>query len=84
MRTLLLIPGVLAAIVLVITQALLAIKWLYRKTRDAEITQHFIHDMGTNHLRHIYHVETLICQHLGIEVSEPPPIQFVDLNDKRK
>ena len=64
-------------IVLALAQCAYALKWLYKRIRTAEVQSKFTEDMATNHLPHIYHVLTLLCQKEGIVVGDPPPIQFV-------
>lgn len=59
-----------------------AIAWMYRVTRDMDINNHFVRSMASNHLPHVYHTLSLICHKLEIEVTEPPPIEFVDLEKK--
>lgn len=56
------------------------IRWLHRRTRDDEIRRAFIRDMALNHLPHLYHGLRQIGNHLGIELKDPPPVQFLDLN----
>jgi hypothetical protein len=56
------------------------IRWLHRRTRDDEIRRAFIRDMALNHLPHLYHGLRQIGTHLGIELKEPPPVQFLELN----
>lgn len=61
-----------------LTQAVVFFRWMYRKMRDEEIRSKFVKDMATNHLPHIYHVLRLLCETAGVEVTEPPQVQFVD------
>jgi hypothetical protein len=56
----------------------------YRAVRDHEIDQNFVFDMATNHLPHIYHVQSLICEKLGVEVTEPPAINFIRLDHQKE
>jgi hypothetical protein len=60
-------------------QFTLFLRWLYRRIRDDEITQTFVHDMATNHLPHIYEVLLKICEKQGIDYSPPPRIRWIDL-----
>ena len=53
--------------------------WLLKQFLDARIYKVFIKDMATNHLPHIYHTIHLIGEKLGVEISEPPLIKFIDL-----
>ena len=36
--------------------------------------------MALNHLPHLYHGLRQIGNHLGIELKDPPPVQFLELN----
>ena len=56
------------------------LRWLHRRTRDDEIRRAFVRDMAINHLPHLYHALRQIAGHLGIELKEPPPVQFLELN----
>ncbi len=72
-------PGWLTAAVLVCVQAVLFIRWLYRRMRDDEIARAFVRDVATNHLPHIYAALNAIARQQGIELEEPPLVRFVDL-----
>jgi hypothetical protein len=61
-------------------QFVMFLRWLHRRTRDDEIRRAFIRDMAINHLPHLYHALRQIAGNLGIELEEPPPVQFVELN----
>lgn len=61
-----------------------ATRWLYKRTRNNEINQKFVHDMATNHLPHVYSALQQIAAASGVELKEPPPIQFIELNGHRK
>jgi hypothetical protein len=63
-----------------LAQFAMFIRWLHRRTRDDEIRRAFIRDMALNHLPHLYHALRQIAGHLGLELQEPPPVQFLDLN----
>jgi len=47
-----------------------------------EIMRIFVRDMAVNHLPHIYHALQWLCQKQGIELPDPPPIRWVDLNGR--
>lgn len=66
-----------------LAQIILGIRWLHIKARNAEVQSAFVRDMARNHLPHIYHVLKLLCEDRSIEVSEPPPIEFVQFNGKK-
>jgi hypothetical protein len=56
------------------------LRWLHRRTRDDEIRRAFIRDMALNHLPHLYHALSQIAVHLGLQLKEPPHVQFLELN----
>jgi hypothetical protein len=61
-------------------QFVLFLRWLHRRMRDDEIARVFIRDLAQNHLPILYRELHYICDHLGIEAAEVPPIQFVDFH----
>ena len=63
-----------------VVQFFIFLRWLHRRTRDDEIRRAFIRDMAINHLPHLYHALRQIAGHLGLELKEHPPVQFVELN----
>jgi len=63
-----------------LAQFAMFVRWLHRRTRDDEIRRAFIHDIALNHLPHLYHALRQIAGHLGLELQDPPPVQFLDLN----
>jgi hypothetical protein len=64
----------------VLAQFFIFLRWLHRRMRDEEIQRAFVRDMATSHLPHVYHALRLIASHLTIELDEPPPVRFLDLN----
>jgi hypothetical protein len=72
--------GLLTAIVPALLQLLVLLRWLHRHMRDAEISRAFVRDVALNHLPHIYTALRQIAAHQGIELEEPPLVQFLDLN----
>jgi len=44
----------------------------------------FITDMATNHLPHIYHALEALCNVQGVELTDPPPIRFVVLEERNE
>jgi len=64
----------------VLAQLVMFLRWLHRRMRDDEIERAFVRDMAGNHLPHIYHALRLIALHLQIELDEPPPVRFLELN----
>jgi len=63
-----------------LAQLVMFLRWLHRRLRDEEIERAFIRDVAVNHLPHIYHALRLIAAHLQIELDEPPPVRFLELN----
>lgn len=63
-----------------LVQLSLFIRWLHRRMRDDEIRRAFVRDMALNHLPHLYHALRLIAAQLDIDLKEPPPVQFLELN----
>ena len=63
-----------------LVQLSLFIRWLHRRMRDDEIRRAFVRDMALNHLPHIYQALRQIAAHLQIDLKEPPPVQFLELN----
>src|ERR1700687_4216102 len=61
-------------------QLIFFLRWLHRRTRDDEIRRAFVRDMAINHLPHLYHALRQIAGQLGIELKDPPPVQFLELN----
>jgi hypothetical protein len=68
----------------VVVQAVVFLRWIYRRIRDDEINRAFVRDMATNHLPHIYHGMKQIAQANGIELEDPPPVRWIDLNSNGK
>jgi len=73
-------PHWLAVAVALLTQFFLFIRWLHRRVRDSAIERAFVRDMATNHLPHIYHALRQMADGQGIELSEPPPVRFLELD----
>jgi hypothetical protein len=61
-------------------QFVIFLRWLHRRTRDDEMRRAFVRDMALNHLPHLYDALRQIARHLGLELEEPPPVQFLELN----
>lgn len=77
-------PHWLLIVFALLTQFVVFLRWLHRRMRDAEISRVFTRDMATNHLPHIYHALQLIARHHAIELDEPPPVRFVELNGSER
>jgi len=70
----------------VIAQLGIFLRWLHRRTRDDEISRAFVRDMATNHLPHIYQALRQLSARFDVELNEPPPVRFVELDgeDRRE
>jgi hypothetical protein len=75
--------AVLIALVPLVVQFVLFLRWLHRRMRNDEISRAFIRDIATNHLPHIYDALHKIAARQGITLDETPMVRFVDLNGRR-
>jgi len=73
--------GRLAEAFVVLTQAAVFLRWIYRRMRNDEIYRVFVKDIATLHLPHVYHGQKKIAQHLGIQLEEQPDIRFIDFKN---
>jgi hypothetical protein len=76
--------GLLAAIVPVVVQFVLFLRWLHRRMRADEIARAFVRDLAVSHLPHIYNALREIARRQGSEPQEAPPVRFSDLNGYRR
>ena len=76
--------GWLTAIIPVVVQFVVFLRWLHRRMRTDEITRAFVRDIATNHLPHIYNALQKIASRQGIALDETPLVQFVDLSHRRR
>ncbi len=76
--------GLLTALAPVLLQLFVLLRWLHHHMRDNEITRAFVRDVALNHLPHIYSALRQIAAQQGIELEEPPLLQFLDLNGKTR
>ena len=67
-----------------VTQLCVFLRWLHRRLRDGAIERGFIRDVAINHLPHIYHALRLIANHHGLDIDDPPPVRFLELNGREK
>jgi len=67
-----------------VTQLCVFFRWLHRRLSDATIERAFIRDVAVNHLPHIYHALRRIADHHGVEIDDPPPVRFLELNRTRQ
>ncbi len=61
-------------------QFFIFLRWLHRRMRDDEMRRAFVRDMALNHLPHLYQALRLIATRLGLELEEPPRVQFLEFN----
>lgn len=80
----LIVLSVLVQLALAVKFAVAATRWFYKRTRNNEINRRFVHDMATNHLPHVYSALQQIAAAGGVELKDPPPIQFIELNGHSK
>lgn len=64
----------------VAVQFVMFVRWLYRRIRNDELVRAFVAEMAINHLPHIYAALRELCKRQGIELNDPPPIRWLDLN----
>lgn len=65
-------------------QGVVFLRWMARRMRDDDISRMFVKDMATNHLPHIYHALQRLARKQGVELEEPPLVQFVAFNGRKK
>jgi len=63
-----------------VAQFAMFVRWLHRRMRDDEIRRAFVRDMALNHLPHIYVALRKLAAKLDVELDEPPPVQFLELD----
>ena len=73
-------PYLAAGLLALLVQLGFFLRWMHRRMRDDEIHVTFVRDIALNHLPHIYRVLRQIAAHNGIEMEDPPPLRFVDMN----
>ena len=78
------LPQLLAVLLPIGVQLVVFLRCLHRRIRDDEINRAFVYDVATNHLPHIYDALRAIANQQGIALPEPPALQFVDLNERRR
>ena len=73
-------PAWISTLCVVGAQAVVFFRWLHRRMRDDEINRAFVRDVATNHLPHMYSIMKQLAEAQGIEIAEPPPVRWVELN----
>ncbi len=73
------LTGLLTALLPVIVQFALFLRWLHRRMREDEIVHACVRDIALTHLPHIYNTLQAIGAKQGIALHEFPVIHFVDL-----
>lgn len=74
----------LASVAAITATGSVAVKWLYERVRDAQISRKFVADMATNHLPHIYDGLKKLAGRLDVELDPDPPIQFISFREANK
>ncbi|MBZ5529479.1 MAG: hypothetical protein LAN71_16480 [Acidobacteriia bacterium] len=74
--------AVVGSLLAALAQFGLFLRWLHRRMRDDEIARTFVRDVAVNHLPHIYSALREIAGHQGVRLSEPPLVQFIEVNGK--
>lgn len=79
-------PALITGTSILLIQAIAFFRWLHRKMRDDEVHRVFLRDVATNHLPHVYSALRDLARAQGVELSDPPPVQFIqfDANGKSK
>lgn len=77
-------PYLITACLAVIGAAIAVIRRAYRRMRDDDVQRVFVKDMATNHLPHIYDALKKLCENQGIELTNPPPIKWIEFNGRDK
>lgn len=72
-------PKMWPVYITLIVELSLFLRWLYRRMRDDDIIRAFVRDVATNHLPHLYQGMKQLAAAQGIELEDPPLVQFVDL-----
>jgi len=68
----------IAVFVPALVQFALFLRWLHRRVRDDEIQRAFVRDLACSHLPHLYNALRHIADEMGIHLSDPPPLRFID------
>jgi hypothetical protein len=68
----------IAVFVPALVQFALFLRWLHRRVRDDEIQRAFVRDLACSHLPHLYNALRHIADEMGIHLSDPPPLRFMD------
>ena len=62
----------LTALVPIVVQFVIFLRWLHRRMRNDEITRAFVRDIAANHLPHIYNALQKIAMQQGIDLDDTP------------
>jgi hypothetical protein len=68
----------IAVFVPALVQFTLFLRWLHRRVRDDEIQRAFVRDLACSHLPHLYNALRHIADEMGIHLSDPPPLRFIE------
>jgi len=70
----------LAAIATIIA---LLLPWLWRWTSRINVSYQFSKDVAENHLPHVQSSLSAIAKKLDVDIPEPPPIRFIEINGRK-
>ena len=76
--------GYIAGIAAGGVQLVLFLRWLHRRMRDDEVMRAFVRDMATVQVPYIHRALRELSRSAGIEIDDPPPIQYVEFESRRK
>jgi len=65
-------------------QLVLFLRWLHRRMRDDEVMRAFVRDMATVQLPYLHKALRIHGRAMGVEIDDPPPIQYVEFNNRGK
>ena len=65
-------------------QLVIFLRWMHRRMRDDEIARAFIKDMALVQLPWIHRALRANADAGGVEIEDPPPIQYIELNGRPK
>jgi len=63
-----------------LVQFVMFMRWLHRRVRDDEIQRTFVRDLGYAQLPYIHAALRQIASRFNIELPDPPPLRFLEVN----
>jgi hypothetical protein len=76
--------GWLAAFIPVALQLVLFLRWLHRRMAKDEIVHACVRDIALAHLPYIHSSLRAIAADQRIKLPQPPQVQFVDFNGRKR